>query len=274
MAPAPSWPAVRRGRLGRRSFPSANRRGRLGRKSSSSANRRGLLPRLSSASANRRGLLPRASPSAAVRGPRRKSLPPDARDGLRGPSAGVLRASRESPPACGRPPVPREPFPDGARPEALAPFPVGARLVLREPLSAWARPALRKPPLAGARPPSRGLSPADGRAVRRVPSSVRDAGFVRGAALRRAWFPAARAPPAAAGFRRAGPPGVLAPREVFGFPPLAPRRLGVPDPSATLTNLQPQHYALLKVRVIRVPCRCPTQPGTGRSFAPEGARTR
>ena len=53
--------------------------------------------------------------------------------------------------------------------------------------------------------------------------------------------------------RAAEPPVVFVPRDVLGFPPLAPRPLGVPGPSATFTNLQLQHYAPPQVRVIQVP---------------------
>ena len=193
---------------------------------------------------------------------RRKSLPSVVRGVLRDPSAEVvLLAPRESPLAADLG-APRDSPPPAVR-EVLV-----VRLVVRKP------PLSEVRPLAEVRPLSRGPSPAAARDVRRVPSPVRAAG------LRRAWFPSGRAPLAAgvralppAGFLvvargpsadetgfprppvrrtppptvpvrrlRPAPPAPLAPRGVFGFPPLAPLPLGVPGPSATLTNLQPQHY--------------------------------
>jgi hypothetical protein len=166
---------------------------------------------------------------------RRKSLPPVGRGLLRGPSAEVvLFASRESPPAADRGAL-RYSLPPSVRGVLRGPPCAGVRLVVRKPPLADVRPPLAdvrppladvRPPLGDVRPPSRGPSPAAGRAARRVPSPVRAAG------LRPGW---PRPYPLLA-------PAVLPPREVFGFPPLAPLPLGVPGPSATLTNLQTQDY--------------------------------
>ena len=152
---------------------------------------------------------------------RRESLPPVGRGLLRGPSAEVvLFVSRESPPAADRGAL-RNSLPPSVREVLRGPPCAGVRLEVREPPLADVRP-----PLADVRPPSRGPSPAAGRDVRRVPSPVRAAG------LRPGW----RWPyPLLA-------PAVLPPREVFGFPPLAPLPPGVSGPSATLTNLQTQDY--------------------------------
>ena len=159
---------------------------------------------------------------------RRKSLPPVGRGLLRGPSAEVvLFDSRESPPAADR----------GALRNSLPP---SVREVLRGPPCAGVRLAVRKPPLAEVLPPLadvrlpwRSPSPAAGRDARRVPSPVRAAGLRPGSA---------RPCPLLAPAVLLLAPAVLPPREAFGFPPLAPLPLGVPGPSATLTNLQTQDY--------------------------------
>ena len=148
---------------------------------------------------------------------RRKSLPPVGRGLLRGPSAEVvLFVSRESPPAADRGAL-RNSLPPSVREVLRGPPCAGFRLVVRKPPLADVRP-----PLADVRLPSRGPSPAAGRGARRVPSPVPAAG------LRPGW----RWP-----YPLLAPAG-LPPREVFGFPPLAPRPLGVSRPSATPTNLQ------------------------------------
>jgi hypothetical protein len=162
----------------------------------------------------------RESPPAADRGALRNSLSPSVREVLRGPPcAGVRLVVRKPPLADVRPP------PADVRPPPadVRPPPADVR-----PPPADVRPPLAdvRPPLADVRLPSRGPSPAAGRDARRVPSPVRAAG------LRPGW---PRPYPLLA-------PAVLPPREAFGFPPLAPLPLGVPGPSATLTNLQTQDY--------------------------------
>ena len=187
------------------------------RRRPSASVRREAMPGCPRKSAPRRGL------GAA----RRSGCPGRAALGVR-PRPRLVLFSRESPPAADRRfPALRNSLPPSVRVRQLR--------ALRRPAAAGSRGARapcrrRRSPAARARsfrPPSRGPSPAALRRVARSSPPRRSRGPVR---RRLALTVPALAP---AGFR---------PAKSSGFPPLAPWPLGVPGPSATLTNLQTQDY--------------------------------
>jgi hypothetical protein len=205
----------------------------------------------------------RRGPSAGVRLAVRRGPSAGVRLAVRrGPSAGVRLAVRRGPSAGVRLAVRRGPSDAAGRAVRRVPSPAEERLAVRVPASPRdaVRPCARSPgdvlvvrrgpSAAGVRGARRALSPvAPSRPV--LPRPLRGSGPERPDAERPRLWLADPLVPAGRGLL----PGFLAPwpvpevaRAVFGVPspappllrppPLVPRPLGVPRPSATLTNLQ------------------------------------